>query len=80
MTGPQVRLVDRSDAGGERTLLTRKTTYDFRDGVARYAGGGEVRTQGEQITSERGSVLPRLWSDGLFGASGNGGRHLDGAC
>ena len=54
MTGPQVRLVDRSDAGGERTLLTRKTTYDFRDGVARYAGGGEVRTQGEQITSERG--------------------------
>jgi len=54
MTGPQVRLVDRSEADGARTLVTKQTIYDFREGVARYAGGGEVRTQGELITSEQG--------------------------
>ena len=55
MTGTQVRLVDRSEPGESRTLLTQKTTYDFREGVARYAGGGEVTTEGEHITSDRGS-------------------------
>ena len=55
MTGAQVRLVDRSEPGEARTLVTRRTTYDFREGVARYAGGGEVTTEGEYITSDRGS-------------------------
>ena len=54
MTGPEVRLVDRSSGEGPRTLLTQRTTYDFREGVARFAEGGEVVTADERITSERG--------------------------
>ncbi len=54
MTGPEVRLIDSSEDGPPRTLLTRRTTYDFRSGVARFAGGGVVTTEEERIESRSG--------------------------
>ena len=54
MTGPEVRLVDRAGADGARTLVTRRTTYGFRDGVAGFGNGGTVTTQDERIVSRSG--------------------------
>ncbi len=54
MTGPEVRLIERSAEDGIRTLVTRRTTYDFRQGVARYSGGGVVTTEKERIESGGG--------------------------
>lgn len=54
MTGDLVRLVDRSGADGVRTLVTPKVLYGFRNGIARFDGGGTVTTTGERITSRAG--------------------------
>ena len=68
MTGPEVRLVDRSEPGEPRTLLTRTAIYDFRDGVARFSGGGTVTTAGERIISERGRYDRDAGRMDFFGA------------
>ena len=54
LTGPEVRLEDRSEPGEPRQLTTRKATYDFRGRRARFEGGGVVTTRDERIESRSG--------------------------